>query len=404
MHENFTFVVGLSPKPVFSLMRNSLLAALSLLSLPAVAQQPSNLLNIPGAESTLTPNWTVASEGQSACSGAANWRVAAGGGINSHSGSALFFPGCNSSVGGMYSVNQVIDVSADQADIAAGLGQYSFDGFYASRNEVVPDEIHIWFAFLDQTSNVIGMEDLLAGGISTFHGASGTDGLQSAWSYMSHTMTLPPGTNSVQVNIQAFHNSGSEVDTYMDDMAFVKGGQPLALGLTRFTAAPTPAGAVSLVWEDSRTSENSGYDAQWSTDGKNWKTVGHVAATRGTSFSYSCLHHTPARGTNYYRVAAISRDGSLEYGSTVVVNMNGDITAAAPATVWPVPASDAINIGGLHAGLAGTAATLLDAQGRVVRSIALGTEASTRLSLQGCAPGFYSLRLADGQVLRVVKD
>ena len=384
-------------------MRNTVLAALTLLSIPATAQ---NLLSNGNAESATATNWTIPIAPNSpTCQGTLNWRgeTAMLTNTTARNGDALFFPGCNNFTGSYYGIYQDVDVTSNAVAIDANNGMYTFDGFYSGRNVAAPDNVGFNFEFLDVNHAYLADEYVLVNSNNYFMNATLANGSQTPWAYIQHTMTVPIGTRFIRVHLLAQHNEGTDIDAYFDDLGLAQGSVALALGLTRFDASATANGSVSLVWEDSRSEENAGYDAEWSTDGKHWKTIGHVATDRGISASYSHLHRNPARGSNYYRVAAIGLDGSLEYGATKVVNIQGDALAA-PATLWPVPAANAVTIGGLHAGLAGTSAMLLDAQGRVVRSLALDSESTAQLSLQGLTPGFYTLRLADGQVLRVVKD
>ncbi len=76
--------------------------------------------------------------------------------------------------------------------------------------------------------------------------------------------------------------------------------------------------------------------------------------------------------------------------------------AADAVTLAPQPAAGVLEIATTDAALAGTVATVLDVQGREVARLRLDTH--VRLDVSVWAPGVYALRLANGTVLRVVKQ
>ncbi len=77
---------------------------------------------------------------------------------------------------------------------------------------------------------------------------------------------------------------------------------------------------------------------------------------------------------------------------TSVIDGVADVTNVEGLRVWPVPASDELNVSGVHAGA--RTLTLIDASGRTIRSQrTTGSSGTQRMLIDGIAPGPYLLRV-----------
>jgi hypothetical protein len=133
---------------------------------------------------------------------------------------------------------------------------------------------------------------------------------------------------------------------------------------------------VDLVWVTAQEINNKGFEVERSLDGVTFENVGFVkgAGTYNGKLNYAfvdagILASTPVA---YYRLKQVDFDGKFEYSSTVVVRNNVD--AANEVKVYPNPFKESVSIELRNATeLTGTA-TLIDIQGRVVKSISLNLD------------------------------
>jgi hypothetical protein len=133
---------------------------------------------------------------------------------------------------------------------------------------------------------------------------------------------------------------------------------------------------VDLVWVTAQEINNKGFEVERSLDGVTFENVGFVkgAGTYNGKLNYAfvdagILASSPVA---YYRLKQVDFDGKFEYSSTVVVRNNVD--AANDVKVYPNPFKETVSIELRNATeLTGTA-TLIDIQGRVVKTISLNLD------------------------------
>ncbi len=89
---------------------------------------------------------------------------------------------------------------------------------------------------------------------------------------------------------------------------------PLPVQLHQITATRQQEG-INIQWEVSREVEFSYYTIETSADGRTFATIGQVAATNSTWYSF--LHNNPVSGTNYYRLKMVDLDGHFTYSRIV---------------------------------------------------------------------------------------
>jgi len=373
-------------------MRLILSSILLLSSLGASAQ---NLITNAGAESaTVGSGWTIFSgPGNSGCTATAtNWR-SLGSAISTtpHSGSYVFYPGCNTTTGGTYEIYQDVNVAADATSIDAGAGTYTFAGWYSNYNQASPDQSRFIIEFRNGSTTVLSNYN---SGILTT--ATNTSASQGPWVRLVNTATVPVGTRVIRVRLQAIHNSGSAIDSYFDDISLVRGANPLPLSLTDFTARVVTEG-VSLNWKDRVAQSNIGYNVYWSTDGASWKEVGYTPVLDGSDKenSYTFLHGTPAKGNNYYRIASIAKGGNLDYSH--VINTKVSSAKNVEFIMSPNPATGELSIA-LNNSQRPAVATITSIQGTTVLRLNLNNGIN-KISLNGVPSGNYIVSLTIGDVV-----
>jgi hypothetical protein len=133
---------------------------------------------------------------------------------------------------------------------------------------------------------------------------------------------------------------------------------------------------VDLIWVTAQEINNKGFEVERSKDGINFENVGFVkgAGTYNGKVNYAfvdagILASTPVV---YYRLRQIDFDGKFEYSSTVVVRNNMD--AANEVKVYPNPFKESVSIELRNATELSGTATLIDIQGRVVKTISLNLD------------------------------
>jgi hypothetical protein len=89
-------------------------------------------------------------------------------------------------------------------------------------------------------------------------------------------------------------------------------GTPLPVTLTSFRVTGS-ASTVRLAWTSAAESNLNHYEAQVSSSGETWATVGAMGA-RGSG-SYDLLLPAPA-GLSYYRLRSVDNDGTSHYSAT----------------------------------------------------------------------------------------
>jgi len=111
---------------------------------------------------------------------------------------------------------------------------------------------------------------------------------------------------------------------------------PLPVTLLSFEASlhhdnfTNDAPSVRLDWRSASEVNNLGYNIERSFDAKNWSCLTFVAGKGNTNqpADYSLIDDYPVYGINYYRLAAIDRNGSIKYSKmeSVEVNPNSEIS------------------------------------------------------------------------------
>ncbi|MES2560704.1 MAG: T9SS type A sorting domain-containing protein [Bacteroidota bacterium] len=119
---------------------------------------------------------------------------------------------------------------------------------------------------------------------------------------------------------------------------------PVPVKWSAFTATKT-ADASALRWSTASETNNSHFEVQRSTDGRNFEAIGRVKGTgnssRTVNYSFTDREATTSR-TTYYRLKQVDFDGKSEYSRTVSVN-NATTKAGIGATL-PNPFSSDVNI------------------------------------------------------------
>lgn len=175
---------------------------------------------------------------------------------------------------------------------------------------------------------------------------------------------------------------------------------PLPVTLVSFTARRQEA-QVLLQWQTAQETNNSHFTIEKSSDGRNFTTLGKVAASAATGAAYSFTDAHPFGGNNYYRLRQHDRDGSQRLHGVRLVQWN---LAAGTATLFPNPVrGESLTIDLKTDVIRPLTYTISNAAGMLVRTGQV-TNRQQVLSLGPLPAGIYLLQLGNGQTIRFQKQ
>lgn len=173
---------------------------------------------------------------------------------------------------------------------------------------------------------------------------------------------------------------------------------PLPVKLLSFTAQEANAHTNHIDWITAAEDAGTTFHITRGNNGITFETIGTVIGKNGNN-SYTFMDEHPLDGTNYYRLIIEEASGNSNYSNIAAVRR---AAGGGSVMVSPVPSSSFINITNSAPGLTGTEVNIVDIQGRSIQSFTLAN--MQRIDISNWASGLYMLKLADGSVLRVVKQ
>lgn len=196
----------------------------------------------------------------------------------------------------------------------------------------------------------------------------------------------------------ATHYSGTGTkDFYL--AGFVNDFSTLPIVLSDFYAQKLTS-AVSLKWQTSSEENVKRFVIERSSDGKNYKSIGQVAAVGNSTTKqlYNYTDNSPLMpATNFYRLLMQDADGNYKYSKILTVKYTGELSL--DIQLSPNPTSGMLQIQ-LPDGLKGTISLqVFDLNGRVIRRQNLasdGNALSTSIDVSGLQSGVYILKAQSG--------
>jgi len=143
------------------------------------------------------------------------------------------------------------------------------------------------------------------------------------------------GLDSANVTkLVAYGDSVYVLTSNMGLYGFSHGGT-LPVTLSSIRASQLGKG-IQVQWSGYNEVNMKGYDIERSANGNAFTTLGNVVAKNNNAVTndYTFFDASPINGDNFYRVKAISKDGSAQYSATVKINLAGANTGL---LVYPNP-------------------------------------------------------------------
>lgn len=238
--------------------------------------------------------------------------------------------------------------------------------------------------------------------------------------YTIGTVTLPAYRNSVQVPVTVINNTAVEPTESViltiqngsmdgngiayvpspvnpaDTMSIMDDDAPLPLRLLSFTGYQLN-GNIQLQWQTSDEQHTDHFEILRSKDGSKFVSVGKVQALGWGGNQYTFIDKQP-QYTNFYRLHMVDKDGKATYSP--IINLNMD-QRAYPTTIYPNPANGSITLTAGNDKLFNTKAIISDALGRLCQTVHI-TGRSQVISLKHFAPGTYFVKMATGEIIKLI--
>lgn len=163
---------------------------------------------------------------------------------------------------------------------------------------------------------------------------------------------------------------------------------PLPVKLVSFTATASETGAALLNWKTTSEEQSSHYEVQYSSNGKQFYSIGRVESQNSThGASYSLAYDQAPQGLSYFRLKSVDVDGSFSYSTMVSLKLEGSGIVLAPN-----PVSTTVTIQGLVGNNQLTISNILG-QSLITET----TKASSHTLHVGLLPsGIYLVKVQDG--------
>lgn len=186
--------------------------------------------------------------------------------------------------------------------------------------------------------------------------------------------------------------------TSLSDFGIGFGNTPLPVELSNFTAFIIDR-SVQLNWQTESETNNEYFSIERSSQQKGFHEIGlvegHGNAT--TSNSYRGIDTDPEIGYNYYRLKQVDHDGSFSYSPIRVVEFEEGFQSV--YSVYPVPASDFINVNGL---VEGDMVYILGPDGSIKHKLS-ASKASERIDVSSWTAGVYLLKIENYRAVQTIR-
>ena len=188
-------------------------------------------------------------------------------------------------------------------------------------------------------------------------------------------------------------------------------GGPLPLTFINFNGI-LKNNETELTWTTANEINNKGFEAEKSTDSKNFLAIGFIKSKGNTAAetNYDFTDAAVQEGMNYYRLKQTDKDGNFIYSSIIkIAYTNGN---ANTITIAPNPFSNNTSISFILPQSQKVAIQIFDMNGRLIKTIANSqmqagvhqlTWNTTNENGTAVAPGMYYLKLNAGNYVETKK-
>jgi hypothetical protein len=140
------------------------------------------------------------------------------------------------------------------------------------------------------------------------------------WNLQSYTTSTYTATLSGTYNmvLEYYQNAGfARLSVNISTLSI------LPVKLNSFEASAIAPGKAQLAWTASDVQDFKNFEIQRSADGKSFTTIGKRVAAAGTANQAFTFNDDHALPVNYYRLAMVDYDGSIDYSAIKLVTISG---------------------------------------------------------------------------------
>lgn len=179
----------------------------------------------------------------------------------------------------------------------------------------------------------------------------------------------------------------------------LKTGNIIPVLVVSFSGRLNDRSGVDLDWVIAQQTGIASYTVERSRDGVAFSGIGSIAASNQTNAFYQLTDAIPENGRNYYRLRITDISGRISYSQIILINLNskGEIL------MFPNPARNQVTLNITKSELMNTMAVVVDEQGKTVMQQKI-MQTNEMLNISALQNGIYFIKLADGSVLKLVKQ
>jgi len=134
--------------------------------------------------------------------------------------------------------------------------------------------------------------------------------------YTNKTTALSSGVDTI-----AFTADSKVVASYQNRFSVVF--KPTTLSVNSIVATATASGnTATIIWNTVGEKGIAKFEVEKSTDGSSFTKIGEASAKNTANATYSATDNAATAATNYYRIKAISTDGTVTYSNIAKVTYN----------------------------------------------------------------------------------
>ena len=158
--------------------------------------------------------------------------------------------------------------------------------------------------------------------------------------------------------------------------------------------------AAKLTWTTSQEINSREFIIERSANGTNWTAIAtiHAAGNSNTILNYTITDNVPMKGINFYRIKQLDLDARFDYSATKSVLFN----TAYKVLITPNPATSLINIYLDKSSNRPVSIQLLDASGKMIRSI-YSDQPNVQMNIADLGRGLYFVKVIDEEHVTVRK-
>jgi hypothetical protein len=175
----------------------------------------------------------------------------------------------------------------------------------------------------------------------------------------------------------------------------------LPLTLLSFNATKTGE-QVALNWQTTNEINTSHFNVQVGVDGNSWTNAGIINSRNVNGISnYNFIHTSPVKGTNYYRLQLVDKDGKFTYSEIRRIDFKAK---GYELLVYPNPVKSGIlNIDLGEAIYQSEVYRITTIDGKMVQQGIINNRQQT-INVHSLSPGCYLLKVGGRKVIKIIRE